>query len=181
MQFKELYLKGAYLLEQKPGLDSRGSFTRIFCEETFAHHGLNFKPMQSNISTNLKKDTLRGMHYQIAPYSEIKLIQCLRGAIYDVIVDIRPTSPTFGQWIAEELSEDKPSALYVPEGFAHGFQTLTDNAWILYQISNVFQPKASRGIHFDDPAIGIKWPKAQQRIISEKDQNLPHLSEAKGE
>ncbi len=172
MIFKETKLKGAYIIEIEPIEDERGFFARSFCEEEFKKHGLNPHIAQCNISYNEKKGTLRGMHYQVAPYEEAKLVRCTMGAIYDVIIDLRPDSSTFKQWIAVELTQENRRLLYVPEGFAHGFQTLEDRTEVLYQISEFHHPEWARGVRWNDPTFGIFWP-VNVEIISVGDQQYP--------
>lgn len=172
MAWIELKLKDAFIFELEPINDSRGFFARTFCAEDFEKLGLNPHVSQCNLSYNYKKGTLRGMHFQIEPATEVKLVRCVRGAIYDVIVDIRPNSPTFLQHIGVELSADNRRALYVPEMFAHGYQTLTDDTEIFYQVSQSYAPLQARGYRYDDPAFNIEWPLPVTEI-SEKDKNAP--------
>lgn len=151
-------------------------FARTFCRKEFESHGLNPDLVQCNISYNKKKGTLRGVHYQAAPYEEAKLVSCIRGAIYDVIIDMRPDSPTYGQWIAVELTARRLPftahfrMLYVPKGFAHGFQTLEDDTLVFYQMSEFYHPESARGIRWDDPMFVIQWP-IYDKIISDKDRS----------
>ena len=167
MIFKETNLKGAYIIELEPLEDERGFFARSFCLEEFKKNGIDFNIVQCNISYNKSKGTLRGMHYQIKPYEEAKLVSCTSGAIYDVIIDLRPTSPTYCQWFSIELTaHDK--MLYIPKGFAHGFQTLEDDTVVFYQMSEFYHPECAEGVRWNDPAFGIKWP-LSVKIISEKD------------
>ena len=173
MIFIETKLKGAFVLEPERQEDERGFFARTLCQEEFEAHGLNPRVVQCNISFNKKKGTLRGMHYQAAPYEEAKLVRCTMGAIYDVIIDLRPQSPTYKQWIAEELSTENRKMLYIPGGFAHGFQTLKDNTEVFYQMSGYYAPEHARGVRWDDPAFGIKWPPERERLILLKDQDHP--------
>ena len=168
MIFKETKLKGAYIIELEPLEDERGFFARSFCQKEFEEHGLNFSIVQCNLSYNKKKGTLRGMHYQVAPYEEAKLVSCLRGAIYDVIIDLRDYSPTYCQCFAAELTAEDYRMLYVPAGFAHGFQTLEGNAVVFYQMSEFYHPECARGVRWNDPAFGIDWP-ISKKIISKKD------------
>ena len=172
MIFTETKLKGAFLIEVQKFEDDRGFFGRTFCQKEFQKNGLNPNVSQANVSCNKKKGTLRGMHYQAAPYEEIKLVRCTRGAICDVIIDVRPESPTFMQWTYAELRADNYLMLYVPEGFAHGFQTLEDDTEVIYQVSQFYTPGSERGIRYDDPVFKIAWPLAVQ-VISEKDRNWP--------
>jgi dTDP-4-dehydrorhamnose 3,5-epimerase len=169
MRFLETALKGAFIIELDKQEDERGFFARAWCQREFAARGLNPRLAQCNVSFNRRRGTLRGMHYQVAPYEEAKLVRCTRGAIYDVIIDLRPDSPTFMQWIAVELTADNYRMLYIPERFAHGFQTLEDNTEVFYQMSEFYAPECARGIRWNDPAFAICWPPAE-RIISERDQ-----------
>jgi len=167
--FSETQLKGVYLIDPENVRDERGFFARTFCQEEFKAHGLNPHIAQCSTSFNRKKGTLRGMHYQAAPCEEAKLVRCISGAIYDVALDLRPESPTFKRWVAVELSAENRKMLYIPEGCAHGFQTLVDNTEVFYQISEFYRPETARGVRWDDPAFGIKWPPVQTRIIPERD------------
>jgi dTDP-4-dehydrorhamnose 3,5-epimerase len=171
MLFTATKLPGAYVIELQKIEDNRGFFARAWCQREFAAHGLNSNAGQCNISFNPKKGTLRGMHYQVAPYAEAKLIRCIQGAIYDVIIDLRPVSPTYMQWIGIELTADNRKMLYIPEDFAHGYQTLCDNTEVFYQVSQFYQPGAERGVRWNDPAFGIVWPETEHRLLSIKDQN----------
>lgn len=179
MKFHTLPLSSAYLIEVEALEDNRGFFGRTFCRETLKTRGLNPHIEQCNISFNHKKGTLRGMHYQAAPYEEAKYVSCISGSLYDVLVDLRPLSPTFLQWHAVELSEKDNTILYVPEGFAHGFQTLEDNTKVFYQISQAYAPQFAQGIRWDDPALSIKWPFTKDLIISTKDLNYPDFTHEK--
>ena len=170
--FIEIKLKGAYIIEPEKLEDERGFFARSWCEREFAAHNLNPRTVQCNISFNSKKGTLRGMHYQAAPRAEAKLVRCTRGAIYDVIIDLRPKSPTFKQHVAEVLTVDDHKMLYIPEGFAHGFQTLEDNAEVFYQISEFHAPECARGVRWNDPAFAIEWP-ISAPIMLKRDRNYP--------
>jgi dTDP-4-dehydrorhamnose 3,5-epimerase len=173
MRFTETKLKGAYIIEPEPIADERGFFARTFCAREFEAHGLNPRLAQCNISYNARRGTLRGMHYQAAPHQEAKLVRCTMGAIYDVIIDLRPESPTFKHWIAVELTAENRLMLYVPTGFAHGFQTLEDNTEVFYQMSEFYHPECARGVRWDDPAFGIKWP-ILHPILSNKDRSYPN-------
>ncbi len=170
MKFIETQFKGAYIIELEPLGDERGFLARAWCKKEFEAHGLNPNLAQCNISFNKKRGTLRGMHYQVKPYEEVKVVNCIRGAIYDVIIDLRKESPTYLKWFATELNAENYKMLYVPEGFAHGFQTLEDNSVVFYQMSEFYHPECARGVRWDDPAFGIEWPD-DKRIISEKDVN----------
>jgi dTDP-4-dehydrorhamnose 3,5-epimerase len=158
MIFKETKLKGAYVIEIEPIEDERGFFARSFCTKEFEKYGLNIRIVQCNISYNEKKGTLRGMHYQVAPHAETKLVRCTRGAIYDVALDLRKDSPTFKQWVATELSANNHRIFYIPDGVAHGFQTLEDHTEVFYQMSEFYHPECTRGVRWDDPTFGMKWP-----------------------
>lgn len=170
MIFHETALKGAFVLEIEKLEDSRGFFSRAFCQKEFEKHGLNPGVVQTNVSYNRKKGTLRGMHYQASPYGEAKLVRCTKGLIYDVVIDLRADSVTYRQWIGVELSGDNHRILYVPENFAHGFQTLADETEVTYQVSQFYTPGYERGVRYDDPVFGINWPLTVS-IISEKDKN----------
>jgi len=171
MIFTPTRLTDAYIIEIQPLEDERGFFVRSFCQNEFEKHGLNPRIAQCNVSNNKKKGTLRGMHYQARPHEEAKLVRCTCGAIYDVIIDLRPTSPTFMQWVAVELTAANRKMLYIPEGFAHGFQTLEDNTEVFYQMSEFYVPECARGVRWDDPAFSVQWPDTD-RNISERDQNF---------
>ncbi|ULB45223.1 dTDP-4-dehydrorhamnose 3,5-epimerase [Limnospira fusiformis KN01] len=170
MKFTETQLKGAYIIELEPIQDERGFFSRSWCQKEFSERGLNSNLVQCNISFNRHKGTLRGMHYQAKPHEEAKLVRCTMGAIYDVIIDIRPDSPTFKQWVAVELTAENRRMLYIPEGMAHGFQTLTDNTEVFYQMSEFYHPESARGIRWDEPIFGITWIH-NNPIMSDNDKN----------
>jgi dTDP-4-dehydrorhamnose 3,5-epimerase len=169
MIFKETRLVGAYVIDLEKIEDERGFFARSWCQREFAAVGLDANLVQCNISHNHRKGTLRGLHYQLPPAAETKLVRCTRGAMFDVIVDLRPNSPTFLQWLGVELSADKYIILYVPKGFAHGFQTLVDNTEVFYQMSEFYAPELAGGLRWDDPQLGIDWP-LPVRVMSQKDQ-----------
>lgn len=171
MRFSETSIKGAYIIDIEPIADERGFFARSWCREEFLAHGLNGNLAQCSISFNRRKGTLRGMHYQVPPYGEAKLVRCTQGKIYDVIVDICPSSPTFKQWIAVELTADNRRALYVPANCAHGFQTLQDDCEILYYMSEFYTSTHARGVRWNDAAFGIEWPDAE-RVMSARDQQF---------
>jgi dTDP-4-dehydrorhamnose 3,5-epimerase len=173
MIFTETELKGAFIIELELRRDDRGFFARTWCKREFEEHGLVSNIAQSNCSFSKKAGTLRGMHYQAAPFEETKTIRCIRGAIYDVIIDLRPTSSTYKQWVAVELTEDNYKMLYVPKGFAHGFQTLTEDVEVIYHVSQCYSPESERGVRWNDPQFGIKWPDLSVRVMSEKDRNWP--------
>lgn len=172
MIFRESKLKGAFLIILEPSFDERGSFTRTFCRKEFENYHLIGDYVQNSISENITKGTLRGMHYQEEPAAETKLIQCLRGAVYDVIIDLRPQSPTYCSWESFELTADKQQLLYVPAGFAHGFLTLADDTALYYMISEYYSPDLAKGVRYDDPAFGIAWP-SSELIMAEKDRQWP--------
>ena len=168
MKFSETRLQGAYIINIEPLEDERGFFARSFCQEEFEKYGLNPRIVQCNVSYNTKRGTLRGMHYQIKPYEEAKVVSCTKGAIYDVIIDLRSDSPTYCQWFAVELSAENYKMLYVAEGFAHGFQTLQENTIVFYQMSEFYHPECAQGIRYNDPTFEITWPLSKP-IISKKD------------
>lgn len=170
MIFQETKLKGSYIIEPERLEDERGFFARTFCQHKFKQLGIDFNIVQCNISFNKYKGTLRGMHYQSAPYEEAKLVSCAKGKIYDVIIDLREDSATYCQWQAIELSDKDYKMLYVPKGFAHGFQTLAEDTAVLYQMSEFYHPESAQGVRWNDPAFGIKWPLSNS-VISEKDIN----------
>ncbi len=176
MIFKETELPGVYIIELVPVEDERGFFGRTGCQREFEARGLNWNFVQCNISFNKKKGTLRGMHFQKAPYEEEKLIRCTKGSIYDVVVDMRQHSPTYNKWEAIELNDENRNMLYVPAGFAHGFQTLEDNTEVFYQMSEFYYPEYAAGLRWDDPSFGIKWP-IEQLIISPKDNSWKRIEE----
>lgn len=175
MIFTELQLKGAFLIQQERAEDERGFFARSWCTREFAAHGLNPALLQCNLSFNARKGTIRGLHYQKAPHGEAKLVTCFQGAIYDVIVDLRPGSPTCRQWQAVELSGENLLSLYIPEGFAHGFQTLEDRTLVFYQMSEFYYPECAAGIRWDDASLGITWP-LEVAAISPRDRNLANVA-----
>jgi dTDP-4-dehydrorhamnose 3,5-epimerase len=166
-------LAGAFVVEPEPVEDERGFFARTWCRREWHARGLNAELAQCSVSFTTKAGTVRGMHYQAAPHAEAKLVRCTRGRIYDVIVDLRPDSPTFKRWTAMELDADDRRMLYVPEGCAHGFQTLADATEVFYQISAAYDAASQRGVRWDDPAFGIVWPDAPARIVSARDRAFP--------
>lgn len=169
MIFTETKLDGAYLIDLEYLRDERGFFARSFCQDEFKAHGLNPRVSQCNISFNQRKGTLRGMHYQIAPFEEAKLVRCTEGAIFDVIIDLRQDSPTFKQWFSAELTMENHRMLYVPEGFAHGYQTLEDNSEVFYTVSESYHPENARGVRWNDPSFGIAWPITKNIIMLNRD------------
>lgn len=176
MKFTQAPLAGAWVIDLEPVADERGSFARTWCAREMEAHGLVTKVAQCSVSRNTRKATLRGMHYQAAPHEETKVVRCTRGAIFDVILDLRAGSATFKRWFGVELSAGNGRALYVPAGFAHGFQTLTDDSEVAYQISEFHQPQSARGVRWDDPAFAIGWPDAASRVISGKDLAYPDFA-----
>jgi dTDP-4-dehydrorhamnose 3,5-epimerase len=170
--FTETKLAGAFVIELERHTDERGFFARTFCQQEFEAHGLKAEVAQCNVSFNKRKGTLRGMHYQAAPFAEAKLVRCTAGSIYDVIIDLRPASATFKRHFAVELSAENHRMLYIPEDFAHGFQTLVDDTEVFYQMAQRYSAERARGVRWNDPAFGIEWPKGE-RIIIERDQNYP--------
>lgn len=170
MIFSETNLRGVFVIEPRLLEDKRGFFARTWCQQEFKEHGLNTRLSQCSISFNNRKGTLRGMHYQADPHAEAKLVRCTRGSIYDVALDLRFGSATFGQYFAVTLSAANRKMVYIPEGAAHGFQTLEDNTEIFYQISEFYAPEAARGVRWNDPTFHIEWP-LDERLISASDQN----------
>jgi len=166
-------LAGAVVVDPELLVDHRGYFARLWCEREFASHGLNPRLVQCSVSYNTAKGTLRGMHYQADPYPEAKFLRCTRGAVYDVIIDLRPGSHTYLRHFAVELSAANRRMLYVPEGFAHGFQTLEDHSEVIYQMSEFYRSDLSRGVRWNDPAFGIEWPDVEHRIIADRDATYP--------
>ena len=175
MVITETELKGAFVIELNPFEDVRGFFARAWSDYEFEAAGLNARFVESNISFNEKKGTLRGMHYQLSPYEQTKLVRCTRGSIYDVIVDLRPDSPTFKQWVAEELSAENHRMLYVPGEFAHGYQTLEDRTEVSYQTTAYYAPEHGRGVRWNDPAFKISWP-IDDLVIIERDRDYPDFA-----
>jgi dTDP-4-dehydrorhamnose 3,5-epimerase len=166
--FREAPIAGVFIIEPQRQVDDRGSFARAWCAREFEEHGIDSRFVQSSISMNTLKGTLRGLHYSVAPHAEAKLVRCVRGAIHDVVVDVRPASSTYLRFFGERLTADNGLALFVPEGIAHGFQTLENQSDVLYQMSELFDPACARGARWDDPCFGIEWPEGP-RIISARD------------
>ena len=173
MIFSRTSLEGAYVIEIEPREDERGFFARAWCLREFAEHGLSSELVQASIAWSRRKGTLRGLHFQHPPHAETKVVRCTRGAIYDVIVDLRPSSPTHRQWLGVELTAENRRMLYVPEGFAHGYQTLADDTEIFYQVSAFYAPEAEGGVRWDDPSFGIEWPDSESPLLSDKDRAWP--------
>jgi len=177
VRFSETPIAGAWTIDPEPHTDGRGRFMRAWCLDEFAAHGIDFVPVQSNMGSSRRAGTLRGLHYQVEPHLEAKLVRCTRGSVFDVLVDVRAGSPTFGRWFGTELTEANGRMLFVPPGCAHGYQTLEDDSEILYMASVAFAPAASRGLRFDDPMVAIRWPLAPSSL-SEQDGRWPHLDPA---
>lgn len=171
--FTETKLKGAFVIELERKEDERGFFARAFCVDEFQARGLNARIAQCSTSYNKHRGTLRGMHWQDAPYAECKLVRVTRGAIFDVIIDLRKSSPTFKQHVAAELNAENRRMVYVPEGFAHGFQTLEDDTEVFYQISAIHAPGSARGVRWNDPVFDIQWPEAERRLLNDRDASYP--------
>ncbi len=172
MIFQPTKLAGVFEIRLERKSDERGFFARTWCKDEFAAHGLNANLVQSSISFNAKPGTLRGMHYQAAPFAETKVVRCTQGALYDVVVDLRPDSPTFKKWISAELTAENRDALYIPRGCAHGFLTLASDTEILYLMSQVYDAESSRGVRWNDPAFAIDWP-VEVQVIAERDRTYP--------
>ncbi len=177
MIFSETPIPGAYMIDLERRGDERGFFARAFCRNEFAEHGLETEFVQINNSLSRERGTLRGMHYQLAPAAEVKVVRCVRGALYDVILDLRPDSPSFGRWFAAELSAENRRMMYVPRGFAHGFLTLTEDCEAFYLVSAFYAPELERGVRWNDPRFAIEWPAAPV-VISDKDRNRPDFDPA---
>jgi dTDP-4-dehydrorhamnose 3,5-epimerase len=176
--FTETPLKGAFLVDLQKLEDSRGFFARIWCQRESEKYGINFKSVQCNISYNKEKGILRGMHFQSPPHEEAKLVCCIKGEIFDVIVDLRPDSPTFLQHVSAVLTAENHRMFYIPEGFAHGFQALQDDTEVFYQMSEFYAPECAKGVRWNDPAFGIQWPD-DKRLISDRDQSYQDFVVAK--
>jgi dTDP-4-dehydrorhamnose 3,5-epimerase len=176
MRFLLTALPGVFVVEPEPKADDRGFFARTWCRDEFAARGLTTTWVQCSVSFNHKVGTLRGMHWQAAPHEEVKLVRCTSGAAYDVVLDLRPTSPAFKQWVAVELTAANRRAVYIPAGCAHGFQTLADATELFYQMSEFYHPEAARGARWDDPAFGILWPPSDARIIAPRDLSFPDFA-----
>ena len=178
MIFTETAIAGAFIIDVERKEDRRGFFARVACADEFAAHGLAFEPVQASVSWNTRRGTLRGLHHQAPPHAETKIVRCTAGAVYDVLLDVRPTSPTCGRWVGIELSADNRRSLFVPEGVAHGFQTLVDGTEVYYQMTARYNPDAARGIRWNDPALGIDWPLGDIALLSDADSALPDLATA---
>jgi dTDP-4-dehydrorhamnose 3,5-epimerase len=174
MIFHETRIPGVFEINLEPKLDERGFFARSWCRAEFESHGLNPKLVQCNVSFNRRKGTLRGLHYQAAPHAETKLVRCTKGAIYDIVVDLRPQSRTFKNWVSALLTAESRNAIYVPEGCAHGFLTLDEESEVFYQMSEIYNAESARGVRWDDPAFQISWPEKVE-VISERDRAYPNF------
>ena len=172
MRFTNIDIAGAQVIDPVPHLDERGRFMRAWCLREFADHGIDFVPLQANMGLSSRKGTIRGMHYQVAPALEAKLVRCTQGAMFDVVLDVRPASPSFGRWYGTELTAENGRMLYLPEGCAHGYQTLVDETEMHYMASEVYTPNSARGMRFDDPTFDIDWP-LPATSVSEQDRNWP--------
>jgi len=179
VKFVETQVPGAFVIEVEPHGDERGLFARTFCEQEFRAHGLATHFVQSSVSYNERRGTLRGMHYQAAPHGETKLVRCTAGALFDVCVDLRPDSPTRGRWVGVELTAARRNALYVPRGCAHGFLTLADHTEIHYSMDAPYVPDAARAVRWDDPAFAIEWPEPPA-VLSDRDRTVPDYDPAVG-
>jgi dTDP-4-dehydrorhamnose 3,5-epimerase len=175
LSFKETKLKGAFVIEPERFEDQRGFFARSFSQTEFLEHGLRTEFVEAGISFNLRKHTVRGMHFQAPPNAQAKLVRCTRGAIFDVLIDLRPESPTYKQWFAQKLTQHNSLMLYIPEGCAHGFQTLKDETEVFYQLSARYAPASERGVRWNDPVFGIPWPETERIIINERDRTYPDV------
>lgn len=172
MRFTETEIASVWVIDPTPREDDRGRFFRAWCSQEFAEHGINFLPVQANMGFSIRRGTVRGMHFQVEPALEAKLVRCTRGAMFDVVLDLRPDSPTYGKWYGAELSAENGRMLYLPERCAHGYQTLEDRTEMYYMASQFYTPGAARGARFDDPAFSIHWPLAVT-VVSEQDRNWP--------
>jgi dTDP-4-dehydrorhamnose 3,5-epimerase len=178
MKFRPLEMAGAYAIEPERREDDRGFFARIYCAEEFSRYGLNIHVVQTNLAYTRRRGTIRGIHYQLFPKAETKLVRCTAGGIYDVILDLRPDSPTFRQWIGTELTAQNRSMIYIPEGVAHGYQALTDHAEVSYHVTEFYAAEYERGVRWNDGAFGIAWPEPVT-VISEKDRSYPDFDWSK--
>ena len=178
VRYTDTLIPGAFLVDIEPLTDERGFFARTVCREEFARRGASADFLQQSVSFNNRRGILRGLHYQVAPHAEEKLVRVTTGAVFDVIVDLRPDSSARARWFGVELSADNRRAIYIPKGVAHGFQTLTDNAEVFYQMTMAFHPESTQGIRWDDPVIDVAWPDVPGAILSDKDRALPHWNAA---
>lgn len=178
MIFTQTAIPGAFIIDIERKEDARGFFARTTCVDEFAAHGISFQPVQASISWNPRRGTVRGLHYQLPPHAEAKIVRCTAGSIYDVLVDVRPKSPARGQWIGVDLDAGNRRSLFIPEGIAHGFQTLADETEVCYQMTTRHNPAAARGIRWNDAKLGIDWPLRDIAFLSEADSALPDFTEA---
>lgn len=176
MKFKAAPLKGVFVIDIDRNEDERGFFARAWCQQEFQDHGINADFVQANLALSKKRGTLRGMHLQLPPYAEGKLVRCIQGAVFDAIIDLRIDSPTYKQWFGLELSSENGKALFVPERFAHGYQSLVDNTMTFYHVTQFYAPEFESGIRWDDPAFGIQWPVTENPVVSEKDRHWPDFT-----
>ncbi len=174
MTFEQTILAGAYLITPRPMRDDRGFFSRWFCEDEFGKHGLEQSFVQCNHSQTIVQNTVRGMHFQYPPHAEVKLVKCISGVIFDVIVDLRAESPSFLKWFGAYLSAENMNMLYIPKGFAHGFQSVSPSSEIIYMVSAPYHKESEGGVHYADPAVGIQWPNPVSKV-SMKDQAIPFI------
>jgi len=175
MQFNKCDVSDAWVIDPSPHVDVRGQFMRSWCEREFAEHSIIFRPVQGNMAFSIKRGTLRGLHYQMAPALEAKLVRCTRGSVFDVVADLRPDSPTYLKWYGTELSTENGRMLFIPEGCAHGCLSLVDTSEILYLTSAFYVPECARGARFDDPALSIQWP-INVSVVSDQDRNWPFIT-----
>jgi dTDP-4-dehydrorhamnose 3,5-epimerase len=173
-------MDGVFIIDPERFADVRGFVARSFSESEFAAHGIDTRLVESNISFNLRRHTVRGMHFQHPPHAQAKLVRCTAGAIYDAVIDLRPGSKTFGRWEGVELTAENRRMLYIPEGFAHGFQTLADATEVFYQVSGAYAPDSADGVRWDDPAFGIEWPATEGVTINERDRSYPNFDALAG-
>lgn len=171
MKFSPVKIKGAFVVDLQPIADERGFFARAYCEKEFYDQGINELMVQANMSNNKLRGMLRGLHWQVSPHAEAKLVRCVKGAIFDVVVDVRKDSPTYKQWYGVELNSDNHKALYIPPGCAHGYQVMVDDTDVFYQVSAFYEPNAERGARWNDPQFGIEWPIKDGVLLSQKDQD----------
>lgn len=178
MIFTKTDLSGAYIIDIERKEDPRGFFARVSCVDEFAAHGFSFQPVQASIAWNTRRATVRGLHYQAPPHAEAKIVRCTAGAVYDVLLDMRKVSPTYGRWIGVELSAASRRSLFVPEGIAHGYQTLVNDTEVYYQMTTRYHPEAARGVRWDDPMLAIDWPLPAIAIVSDADRARPTFAAA---
>jgi dTDP-4-dehydrorhamnose 3,5-epimerase len=179
MKFEKLKVKGAYCISLEKHEDHRGFFSRLWCKDEFKNQGIAFEPVQVNFSRSLKRGTIRGMHYQVDPFAEAKLVCCVKGSVYDAMIDLRPNSQTYLQWDAAELKKENFQLLFIPAGCAHGYQVMSDNSELIYFVSQYYQPQAERGIRWDDRRFNINWPIPEGTVLSEKDNSWPEYDEGR--